>query len=115
MYRISQLLNLQANEFFVLVEYLSRPTKYSFIGIFRESPTPFRRTWLILLDLTDFNQHRWILITLMILILKTISLDCEAISKNKYVQYRFFCTLYLRIIFTSIFPVKRQTKVPCAK
>jgi hypothetical protein len=49
--------------------------------IFRK--TPFRRVQLIILNLTDFDEHRQIFIILMILNLETISSNCEAIGLSK--------------------------------
>jgi hypothetical protein len=47
-------------------------------------------TTLRFLDLTDFNEHICISILLMILALKAISLDCDAMFKNRDIQYWFF-------------------------
>jgi hypothetical protein len=65
-----------------------------FYGIFRKTPfwsARLTQAYVQLLDLTDFNELRCILIILMTLILKTIfSLDCDVMYKNRNVQYRFF-------------------------
>jgi hypothetical protein len=54
-------------------------TKHSLIYFKNSIPKGTTYTTLRFLDLTDFNEHKCILIKLMILILKTIPLDCNSI------------------------------------